>query len=378
MAALVLGSSMPLTVSAASFNIRMGLKATVPGGQALTQVTNAGDGSGRLFLVERRGVIRVFENGSLQPGIFMDIQSRVEDGGERGLLGLAFHPEFETNRRLFVFYTRNGGDVVVSRFTTNAAGTNVDESTHRPLLLVEHSAHSNHNGGSIAFGPDGYLYIGIGDGGGSGDPGNDAQQPSKNFLGKILRVDPDGSGRGRFDNYSIPTSNPLYGGRTANDEVWAWGLRNPWRFSHDRKTGKFYISDVGQSRYEEINREAAGFGGGRNYGWRVYEGRHCYNASSCSLAGDTFPVAEYRHTGGNCSITGGYVYRGTEYPVMAGHYVFADFCSGKIYTMIQYGTTRDIVLRRDSTQNITSFGESESGELYAVTINGRLYKIGAS
>jgi glucose/arabinose dehydrogenase len=232
----------------------------------LTQVTNAGDGTNRLFLVEKRGTIRVYQNGALQSGYFMDIRSKVADSGERGLLGLAFDPDFETNRRLFVFYTRNGGDIVVSRYTTNAGGTNVDEGSHRPLILIEHSAQSNHNGGSIAFGPDGYLYVGVGDGGGSGDPGNDAQQPSKNALGKILRVDVNGTGRGAFGRYSIPPTNPLAGGKPANDAVWAWGLRNPWRFSFDRSTGAFFITDVGQNRYEEINREPAGFGGGRNYG----------------------------------------------------------------------------------------------------------------
>jgi glucose/arabinose dehydrogenase len=342
----------------------------------LTQVTNAGDGTNRLFLVEKRGTIRVYQNGALRSGYFMDIRSKVEDNGERGLLGLAFHPDFETNHRLFVFYTRNGGDVVVSRYTTNAAGTDVIESSHSPLMLIEHSAQSNHNGGSIAFGPDGYLYVGVGDGGGAGDPGNDAQQPSKNGLGKIHRMDVNGTGRGPFDRYSIPPSNPLAGGKAANDTVWAWGLRNPWRFSFDRSTGAFFITDVGQNRYEEINREPAGFGGGRNYGWRVYEGRHCYSASSCSLAGDTFPIAEYRLRNGNCAITGGYVYRGAAFPVLVGQYVFADFCSGKILTMPANTPADGEHTQRDTSLMITSFGEDENGELYLVTIDGRLYRVG--
>jgi glucose/arabinose dehydrogenase len=366
----------PGSARGADISILLGKRAE--GLRPLTQVTNAGDGTDRLFLVEKRGTIRVFEGGAVQPGYFMDIRSKVADSGERGLLGLAFHPDFETNHRLFVFYTRNGGDIVVSRYTTNAAGTDVIESSHSPLLLIEHSAQSNHNGGAIAFGPDGYLYVGIGDGGGAGDPGNDAQQPSKNYLGKILRVDVNGTGRGPYNRYSIPPSNPLAGGKKANDAVWAWGLRNPWRFSFDRATGAFFITDVGQNRYEEINREPAGFAGGRNYGWRVYEGRHCYNASSCSLKGDKYPVAEYRLRNGNCAITGGYVYRGADYPVLVGQYVFADFCSGRILTM-PANTPRDGERRRrDTSLMITSFGESEDGELYAVTIDGRLYQVGGA
>jgi glucose/arabinose dehydrogenase len=373
----VLALALPASALATDITILLGKRAE--GLSSLTQVTNAGDGTDRLFLVEKRGTIRVFENGAVKPGYFMDIRSKVENGGERGLLGLAFHPDFETNHRLFVFYTRNGGDIVVSRYTTNAAGTDVIESTHSPLMLIEHSARSNHNGGSMAFGPDGYLYIGVGDGGGSGDPGNDAQQPSKNGLGKIHRIDVNGTGRGPFNRYSIPPTNPLAGGKKANDTVWAWGLRNPWRISFDRATGVFFITDVGQNRYEEINREPAGFGGGRNYGWRVYEGRHCYNASSCSLAGDTFPIAEYRlRRNGNCAITGGYVYRGTDYPVLVGKYVFADFCSGRILTMAANTPKDGEHTQRDTSLNITSFGESEDGELYLVTIDGRLYKVGAS
>jgi glucose/arabinose dehydrogenase len=371
---LLLALAVPAMVSAGgSFSI--GLAQRASGLSALTQVTNAGDGSNRLFLVEQRGTIRVYEDGKLKSGYFMDIRSKVEDGGERGLLGLAFDPDFDTNHRIFVYYTRNGGDVVLSRYTTNSAGTNVDEGTHSPLLLIEHSSATNHNGGALVFGPDGFLYVGIGDGGGTGDPGNDAQQPSKNFLGKILRINPDGSGGGDFDRYSIPASNPLFGGDPDNDEVWAWGLRNPWRIAFDRVTDELFIADVGQSKWEEINREPGGFGGGRNYGWRVMEGKHCYHASSCSLSGDTLPIAEYSHSGGNCSITGGHVYRGSLEPQLAGHYVFADWCSGKIWSMPHDGDGSDKVVRRDSSQHITSFGESEGGEIYAVTSNGRLYRV---
>ena len=268
-----------------------------------------------------------------QPGFFMDIRTKVEDGGERGLLGLAFDPNFVWNGRLFVYYTRNGGDIVVSRFVTNGAHTDVIESSARPLLLIEHSANTNHNGGALAFGPHSYLYIGTGDGGGAGDPANNAQNKSR-LLGKILRINVNGTGAGPFDHYSVPKSNPFWGSsRPGLGEIWDYGLRNPWRISFDRGTGKLFIADVGQGRREEVNREKAGFTGGRNYGWDAMEGSTCFTASKCPLAGDTLPNAEYGHTGGNCSITGGYVYRGPTQTDLIGLYVFADWCSGKIWTI---------------------------------------------
>lgn len=371
-AALVLG---PLAAtSAGAFAVTV---PTVLSGLASpTQVTNAGDGTDRLFVTEARGTVRVIRNGALQPGYFMDIRSKVEHGGERGLLGLAFDPDFVTNRRLFVFYTRNGGDIVVARYRTNAARTAVVASTASPLLLIEHSAASNHNGGGMAFGPNGYLYIAVGDGGGSGDPGNDAQEKSGNFLGKILRINTDGAGAGTFDRYSVPRSNPFYGSTPGRAEVWAYGLRNPWRISFDRGTGKLFIGDVGQGRYEEVDREAPGLKGGRNYGWSVMEGFHCYKLSRCPLAGDTLPILEYSHARGNCSITGGYVYRGPSQTALVGQYVFADFCSGRIWTVPHDGRTK--TLRADTSRSITSFGEAEDGELYAVTADGKLVRILAS
>ncbi len=346
----------------------------VGGLSAPTQVTNAGDGTNRLFVAEARGTIRVVENGALKAGYFMDIRTKVADGGERGLLGIAFDPDFETNRRLFVYYTRNGGDIVVARYKTNASRTNVDESTGKPILLIEHSAAGNHNGGGMAFGPDGFLYIAVGDGGGSGDPGNDAQRKDS-LLGKVLRINTDGTGQGTFDRYSIPKSNPYAGPTQGRGEIWARGLRNPWRISFDRGTGALFVADVGQERYEEINRQSAG-AGGRNYGWNAMEGKHCYKPSKCPKSGDTLPVAEYTHAGGNCSITGGYVYRGPTQADLVGQYVFADFCSGKIWSMPQGGST--ITLRRDTTENISSFGEHENGELYMVTFGGSLFRILAS
>jgi glucose/arabinose dehydrogenase len=370
LAALALSAAAPPTTVGA---VTITLSKVVGGLSSPTQITNAGDGTNRLFVVEQRGTIRVIENGVLKPGYFLDIRSKVAAGGERGLLGLAFHPNFQSNHRFYVSYTRNGGDVVVSRFTTNAARTKASASTAKPLLLIEHSAASNHNGGAMAFGPSGYLFIGVGDGGGAGDPGNDAQQKSKNFLGKILRINVNGTGAGRFDRYSIPSSNPFAGSKPGLGEIWAYGLRNPWRISFDRGTGQLFIGDVGQGRYEEVDREPSGYHGGRNYGWNAMEGKHCYKPSKCPKAGDTLPIAEYSHSGGNCSITGGYVYRGPSQAALVGLYVFADFCSGRIWTIPQNGTTK--TLRADTSQNISSFGEAENGELYAVSISGNVFRV---
>jgi len=372
-AAALIALIVPLTATrAATFTLSLPIIAS--GFSQPTQVTNAGDGTNRLFVVERRGTIRVVEAGVLKAGFFLDIRSLVADAGsEQGLLGLAFHPNFETNRRLFVYYTRNGGDIVVARFVTNVARTAVVLSSRSNVMVIEHSARTNHNGGAMAFGPDGYLYIGTGDGGGAGDPYRNGQSKTRNLLAKILRINIDGTGAGQYGKYSIPSTNPFRGSITGLDEVWAYGLRNPWRISFDRGTGAFFIADVGQNRYEEIDREPAGYRGGRNYGWNVMEGKHCYARTTCSLSGDTLPVAEYAHGSSNCSITGGYVYRGPTQPKLVGAYFFADFCSGRIWSMAANGST--LWLRRDTTLNITSFGESEDGELYLVTLPGRLYQV---
>jgi glucose/arabinose dehydrogenase len=375
--AIAVSALSPAGVAAA---VGITLSPVVSGLDSPTQITNAHDGTNRLFVVEQRGTIRVIQNGVLQPGYFLDIRSKVEDGGERGLLGLAFHPQFASNHYLYVFYTRNGGDVVVSRFKTNAARTDAIESTAHPLLLIEHSAQSNHNGGALAFSPvDHYLYVGVGDGGGAGDVHNNAQRKSS-LLGKILRINVNGTGHGPFNNYSVPKSNPFYGSKPGLEAIWAYGLRNPWRISFDRATGKLFIADVGQGRYEEVDREKVGIAGGRNYGWNAMEGMHCYTSSKCPLAGDTLPNAEYSHDGGNCAITGGYVYRGPTQTALRGLYVFADWCSGRIWTIPFDGpaVNQPETLRADTDLSITSFGEAENGELYAVTGAGGVYRVLAS
>ena len=332
-------------------------------------VTHAGDGSGRLFVVQRGGRVRVVKGGTLQPGSFLDAGSRISCCGERGLLGLAFHPGFATNRYLFIYYTQTDGDIMISRLRANTALTSASLSTEQPLLQIEHSARSNHNGGALAFGPDGYLYIGVGDGGGSNDPDNNGQDKNS-LLGKILRIDVDGTGSGPYDMYAIPPDNPFVGVNGA-DSVWAWGLRNPWRISFDRSTGNLFIGDVGQDRYEEVNRESNASTGGRNFGWDIMEGKHCRVSGCTPPANDVLPVAEYTHSLG-CSITGGYVYRGSHRDLQ-GLYVFGDFCSGRIWTMPNAGNS--ITVRRDTSLNISSFGESEAGELYVTDLNGVLYRV---
>ena len=335
-------------------------------------VVNAGDGTGRLFVVERGGKVRIVTGKTLSSNNFLNIGSRIVSGGEQGLLGLAFHPDFATNRHVFVYYTRaSDGDIVVARLTANAAGTSAPLSSEQILLTIDHSTYSNHNGGSMAFGPDGYLYIGTGDGGDGGDPFENGQDTAE-LLGKILRLDVDGTGAGPNAMYAIPGDNPFVG-QTGDDEIWAYGLRNPWRISFDSANGNLWIADVGQSRREEVNREPADSVGGRNYGWDVMEGSLCYEPSSgCDTSGKILPTAEYSHALG-CSITGGYVYRGTTQRDLQGLYLFGDYCTGRIWTMSATGTS--ITQRRDTAYNISSFGESESGEVYLLDISGTLYRV---
>ena len=373
LAVLVLTMAGPMASASAAFTITLSQRAT--GFSAPTQVTSARDGSARLFVVERPGTIRaVAANGTGARTTFMDIRSLVEDGGERGLLGLAFHPNFATNHTIFVYYTRNGGDIVLARYQTNTATTAVDNSTGRLLLVIEHSAHTNHNGGAMAFGPDdGYLYIGTGDGGGAGDPANNAQ--SKNsLLGKILRINVDLTGHGPYGRYRAPSTNPYFGDIPGKGEIWDYGLRNPWRIGFDRGSGRLFIGDVGQDRYEEVDRENRFSKGGKNYGWDRMEGKHCYQ--NCPVSGDTLPIIEYSHAGGNCSITGGFVYRGPTQTNLLGQYIYADFCSGRIWSVPWDGVTP--TLRADTSRMITSFGENDNGELYVVTIDGRLLRVLAS
>jgi glucose/arabinose dehydrogenase len=334
-------------------------------------VTHAGDGSGRLFVVEKAGKIKIVINGQVQATPFLDIDPLVHSAdSEQGLLGLAFHPSYQTNGRFYVFYTdeANQNDILSRYQRAGADPTRADPASGRVLLDIP-DPYSNHNGGMLEFGPDGYLYVGTGDGGFAGDPGNRAQNLQE-LLGKLLRLNVD-LAADVAPYYEIPPSNP-YATRTdgSRREIWAYGLRNPWRFSFDRQTGDLWIGDVGQGAREEINRQTAGSGGGQNYGWRIMEGLSCFSPSSgCNQSGLTLPIQDYDHSLG-CSVTGGYVYRGAAVPDLRGHYIFGDYCSGRIWSLrLQDGNwVRTELL--DTGYAISSFGEDEAGELYLTDLSG--------
>lgn len=327
-----------------------------------TYVTHAGDGSNRLFVLERRGKIRLIESGRLQAEPFLDLSNIVNSDNniEQGLLGLAFHPAFVTNRRFFVYYTNQDDDTVLASYRATADLSQVDLASAEILLTID-QPFTVHNGGQLVFGPDGYLYVGVGEGGLSEDPG------SNSLLGKILRLNVDTA-----ESYSVPEDNPFAVNSDYRPEIWAIGMRNPWRFSFDRLTGDLYIADVGENFFEEVNLERAGSAGGFNYGWPIMEGNHCYESESCDQTGLTLPIAEYDHQDG-CSVTGGYVYRGTHFPVLDGLYFYGDYCSGKIWAL-QPGYAPEQLL--DTILTVSSFGEDEAGELYAVDFfQGNIYQL---
>jgi glucose/arabinose dehydrogenase len=343
-------------------NIRITLEPFIAAGLNLpVYFTHAHDGTDRRFIVEQTGIISVVQPGSSTRSIFLNIQTRVLSGGERGLLGLAFHPQFADNGRFFVNYTRRpDGATIIAEYHVSAGNPNVADDVESVLMLIP-QPYDNHNGGMIEFGPDGYLYIGMGDGGSAFDPQSRAQNVNE-LLGKILRID--------VDNPSPPVANPYAGDVPGRDEIYAIGMRNPWRFSFDRVTGSLYVGDVGQNDREEVDVVTAG----NNYGWRVLEGTRCTNldADACGAGGFVAPVAEYSHaTNGRCSITGGYVYRGYQQSLPLGSYVYADYCSGEIF-MLQAGI-QSVLL--DTSFNISSFGEDESGEIYVVSHGGAIYRV---
>jgi hypothetical protein len=324
-------------------------------------VVHAGDS--RLFILQQRGTIVIWDGTRVLPTPFLDIRSLVSCCGERGLLGLAFHPQYKTNGILFVYYTNTLGDITISRYRVSSDPDRADATTATVILTINHRQFANHNGGQLQFGPDGYLYAGTGDGGSGGDPSNNAQSRSS-LLGKILRLDVS------TVPYSVPASNPFH------DEIWAYGLRNPWRFSFDRATGDLWIGDVGQNLYEEIDLQRAASIGGENYGWRRMEGLHCFNPSSgCSDPSFVAPIAEYSHSDGSCSVTGGYRYRGV-FTRMKGIYFYGVYCTGMIWgaTENANGTWTGTKML-DTTMSITSFGEDANGELYVVDQRGVVYRI---
>jgi glucose/arabinose dehydrogenase len=345
--------------------VRLELEPFAAGLEAPLLLTNAGDGSGRAFVVEQSGRIRIVQKGHLRPSPFLDISDRIVSGGEQGLLGLAFHPDFSSNGRFFVDYTDLNGDTVVAEFHVSAGAPNrADPGSERMLLGFDQPA-ANHNGGDIAFGPDGYLYVASGDGGSEGDP-NGYGQRLDTLLGKLLRIDVDH--RTATSGYVVPPDNPFVGRAGARPAIWALGLRNPWRFSFDRGTGDLWIGDVGQGTFEEIDHVVSNRAG-LNYGWKVMEGRSCYEPNSgCDMSGLTLPVAVYDH-GHGCSVTGGYVYRGSRWPALQGAYLFADYCSGTIWSLDgRRPSARPPVVMLETGRAISSFGEDESGELYVTDL----------
>jgi hypothetical protein len=330
-------------------------------------LTHAGDGSARRFVLEQRGRILVLEQEALLPRPFLDISERVLSGGEQGLLGMAFHPDFRRNGRLYLNYTRRlDGATVLAEYRRGASPDQA--SREERILMVVPQPYPNHNGGMVAFGPDGYLYVGLGDGGSGGDPGNRAQNPDE-LLGKILRIDVD-----HGDPYGIPPDNP-YSREGGRPEIYALGLRNPWRFSFDSKTGELWAADVGQNKWEEIDRITKG----GNYGWRLMEGTHCFSpVFFCQSSGLQVPLLEYSHEKGRCSIIGGYVYRGRTIDSLVGQYLYGDYCSGEIFALPstqEGGTSRDPRLVLKTSLRISSFGEDAAGELYVLDHGGGLFRL---
>jgi len=345
------------------------------------EIVHAGDGSGRLFVLEQAGRIRVVErDGSVRAQPFLDIVPLVRSGDEQGLLGIAFHPRFASNGFFYVYYTAPvfraaGSTIMLVRYSRSAADPDAaDPASAHVILSIPHVEFANHNGGKILFGPDGYLYVGVGDGGGGGDPFGAARN-LRELRGKILRIDVDGA-----VPYAIPASNPFAGRADARGEVYAFGLRNPWRFSFDAATNDFFVGDVGQDTFEEVDYVPAGSLAARNFGWPAFEATHCFRgAAECAATSATLPVIEYAHdSAGGISVTGGYRYRGRDVPQLFGRYVYGDFGSGRIWAAVPglHGRWSPIVIA--TTSGVSSFGVDEAGELYVASYDrGIVYRITA-
>lgn len=338
-----------------------------------TIVATPTENDNRLFVTERPGTIKIInKNGGEEPKTFLDITSKVKDNGsEMGLLGLAFHPDFADNGFFFVNYTDKDDNTIVARYEANAEGQ-ADPATEKVLLTVK-QPYENHNGGALMFGPDGFLYVALGDGGSGGDPGNRGQNKGE-LLGKILRIDVN-----KGDPYAIPPANPFTNEAGAKPEIWAWGLRNPWRISFDKQTGDLFIADVGQNKLEEVNVQKADSKGGENYGWRCYEGSQAFNTSgSCGNASQfVMPAFEYEHADERCSVAGGYVYRGTKNTALTGKYIFGDTCSGEIFAATQSSDgkwSQETIVK--TPYYISTFGEDQDGELYIADLkSGSIYRL---
>ncbi len=330
----------------------------------------APSGDARLFVVEQPGRIRIVQNGQLVAASFLDITDVVGSGGERGLLGMAFHPQYAVNGYFYVNYTDNSGDTRIERYTVSGDPNVADRGSARLVLRVP-QPFSNHNGGLVIFGPDGMLYIGMGDGGSGGDPQGNGQDLTT-LLGALLRIDVDGG-----DPYAIPPDNPFAGDPSVRQEIWAYGLRNPWRFAFDDQEGLLYIADVGQNALEEINVVPAA-SAARNYGWNTMEGTECHAASNCDQTGLTLPVVVYATTSANCSVIGGFVYRGGAIPELAGRYFYSDFCGGWLRSILYANgaVVEQRVWEVGSLGSVLSFGQDGAGELYVLSSSGgRVYRL---
>jgi glucose/arabinose dehydrogenase len=352
------------------------LKPVADGFRSPLAAVSAKDDSGRLFVVEQGGLIRIVRDGAILPGPFLDLSGQISSGGEQGLLGLAFHPDFPADPRFFVDYTDPNGDTRVSSFTVDPSNPDRANAASEKRLLFVDQPYANHNGGALAFGPDGDLYIALGDGGSGGDPHENGQKLST-MLGKILRIGVDGT-TGELP-YAIPDDNPYVNKAGSEPTIFLYGLRNPWRLSFDRATGDLWVGDVGQNAWEEIDVARAGTSG-ENFGWNRMEATHCFRpASGCDQTGLTPPVAEYSHDAG-CTVIGGYVYRGSAQPALAGGYLFGDYCSGTIWAIDPAGDQlREPTVVAQTDASISSFGEDEAGELYVTDISGgRLLRVVAS
>lgn len=333
-------------------------------------LVSANGDTGLLYVVEQSGRVRIIQDGKLLPDPFLDIRDRVgSNGNEQGLLGIAFHPKYAANGFFYLDYTNLDGDTVIARFSSPPGEKKIDPSSEFILIKIQ-QPFANHNGGNLIFGPDGYLWIGMGDGGGQGDPGNNGQS-RQTLLGKMLRIDVD-----HGDPYTIPADNPFANGGGL-PEIWAVGLRNPWRFSFDRLTGDLYIGDVGQNAWEEIDYLPAGFKTTPgNFGWNILEGTHPYkDASTTDNTGLTDPIFEYGRDFG-CSVTGGFVYRGDKLPEFQGIYLFGDYCSGNIMGLIHKdGDSWESRVLFKTPHNISSFGEGQNGDTYLLDLNGGAYRL---
>jgi glucose/arabinose dehydrogenase len=365
------GESVVLSQGDAELWPNLGMGQTISGFERPVHITHAGDGSGRLFVVEQEGRIRIIQDGEVLPEPFLDIVPLVSCCIERGLLSVAFPPNNgHSPQHFYIDYTDSNGDTVIARYQVSSDPNRAGPDSAEVLLTIA-QPYGNHNGGQLAFGPDGYLYIGMGDGGSAGDPQNNAQNPGA-LLGKILRIDTETEPADPARPYAIPPTNPFTQTEGYRPEIWALGLRNPWRFSFDRATGDLYIGDVGQNEYEEIDFQPAESDGGENYGWRCKEGFHDFNMAGCEGKQMVLPVAEYSNSGYDCSVTGGFVYRGDVYERMQGVYFYGDYCSGKIWGLQQQDGEwiNRLLLESSAGRRLTTFGEDEQGNLYIADLEG--------